>query len=48
MLTMATGGVVIAAGWRVTPGINIPAGLITVCLVVAALTTVGPPAAGSR
>lgn len=48
MLTMALGGVVIAAGWRVTPGINIPAGLITIYLVVTSLTTVRPPAAGSR
>ena len=48
MLTTAFCGVMIAAGRRVAPAINIPAGLITAYLVVTAMTTVRPPAAGLR
>jgi len=48
MLTTAVLGMVIAAGRDVAPAVNIPAGLLTSYLVVTALTTVRPPAAGSR
>lgn len=47
MLTMAVCGIVLTAGrpWQV---VNIPAALLTSYLVITALTTVRPPAAGSR
>ncbi len=48
MLTMSVGGIVMAAGRGVAPAVNIPAALLTAYLVVTALTTVRPPAAGSR
>ena len=48
MLTMSVGGLVIAAGRGVAPATNIPAALLTSYLAVTALTTVRPPAAGSR
>jgi len=48
MLTTAVFGIVIAAGRGVVPAVNIPAGLLTSYLVITALTTVRPPAAGSR
>ena len=48
MLTMATFGLMIAAGRGVAPAVNIPAGLISLYLVVTSLTTVRPPAAGAH
>lgn len=48
MLLMCIAGLVVAAGRGVAPAINIPAALLTAYLVVTALTTVRPPAAGSR
>ena len=48
MLTMSVLGIVISAGRGVAPRINIPAALLTAYLVVTALTTVRPPAAGAR
>ncbi len=48
MLTMSLSGMVIAAARGVAPAINIPSALLTACLVVSALTTVRPVAAGSR
>jgi len=48
MLTTAVFGIVIAAGRGVVPAVNIPAGLLTSYLVITALITVRPPAAGSR
>lgn len=48
MLTMCVAGVTIAAGRGVAPELNIPAGLVTACLVITALTTVRPPTAGAR
>lgn len=49
MLVTAVGGAVIAGGRGVAPSINIPAALLTSCLVITALTTVRPaPVLGSR
>lgn len=48
MLTMCVAGTTIAAVRNVAPAINIPAGLLTAYLVITSLTTVRPPAAGSR
>jgi uncharacterized membrane protein len=48
MLTMASCGLVIAAGRGVAPAVNIPAALLTSYLVITALTTVRPLAADSR
>jgi uncharacterized membrane protein len=48
MLTTALCGIVIAAGRNVAPVVNIPAGLLTSYLVITSLTTVRPPARGSR
>jgi uncharacterized membrane protein len=48
MLTMAIGGVVLAALRGAAPEMNIPAGLTTAYLVVTALITVQPPSAASR
>jgi len=48
MLTRCVGGLVMAAVRGVAPAINIPAALLTAYLVVTALVTVRPPAAGSR
>ena len=48
MLTMCAAGGGIAAVRGVTPALNVPAALLTAYLVVTALTTVRPPAAGSR
>lgn len=48
MLTMSLSGMVIAAVRGVAPAINIPSALLTACLVVSALTTVRPVAAGWR
>lgn len=42
MLTMSLAGVTIAAVRGVAPDLNIPAGLITACLVSTGLTTVRP------
>jgi uncharacterized membrane protein len=48
MLTMAIGGVLIAAVRGAAPAMNIPAGLTTAYLVVTGLITVRPPSAASR
>lgn len=48
MLTMSIFGTVIAAVRGVEPLMNVPAGLLTVYLVITGLTTVRPLAAGSR
>lgn len=49
MLLTAVGGTVIAVGRGVAPSINIPAALLTSCLVITALTTVRPASTlGSR
>lgn len=48
MLTMCVGGLIIAAVRGIAPAINIPSALLTAYLVVTALTTVRPPARGSR
>jgi hypothetical protein len=47
MLTMCVAGTAVAAVRGVAPELNVPAGLLTACLVVTALTTVRP-AAGAR
>jgi uncharacterized membrane protein len=48
MLAMCPAGLMISAVRGVAPAINIPAGLLTAYLIITALTTVRPPAAGSR
>jgi len=48
MLTTAIFGLVIAVVRRVAPAINVPAALLTSYLVITSLTTLRPPAAGSR
>jgi hypothetical protein len=48
MLTMCVAGVAMAAGRGVAPAVNIPVGVLTAYLVITSLTTVRPPAAGSR
>ena len=48
MLTMSVTGMLMAAVRGVAPAINIPTAALTAYLVVTALTTVRPPAAGSR
>jgi hypothetical protein len=48
MLTMCTGGLLIAVVRGVAPAINIPAALLTAYLVITALLTVRPLAAGKR
>lgn len=48
MLTMCTGGIVLAIVRNAGPEINIPAALITASLVVTALTTVRPPTPATR
>lgn len=48
MLTMSLFGMAIAVTRDVAPAVNLPAGLLTTYLVVTALTTVRPPASGSR
>ncbi len=48
MLPMSLFGLVMAIGRNVAPSINVPAGLLTAYLVVTALTTVRPLAAGQR
>jgi uncharacterized membrane protein len=48
MLTMCLAGVMIAAIRSVAPAINIPAGLLTLYLVITSLATVRPPASRSR
>jgi hypothetical protein len=48
MLTVAVAGTAIAAIRNVAPALNIPAALLTSYLVITALTTVRPPAAGAR
>src|SRR5688572_3365751 len=48
MLTMTVCGFVIAAGRGVAPAINIPAALLTSCLVITGFTTVRPATPRSR
>jgi uncharacterized membrane protein len=48
MLTMSVTGMLISAVEEVTPAINLPAASLTFYLVITSLTTVRPPAAGSR
>jgi len=48
ILTMCVLGLVMAVGRNVAPAVNVPAALLTSYLVITALTTVRPPAAGSR
>lgn len=48
MLTMCLAGGTIAAMWSRSPGINLPAALLTAYLVITALLTVRPPVAGER
>ena len=48
MLTMCLFGTLIATIRGVAPAVNIPAGVLTAYLVITALTTVRPPAAGAR
>jgi hypothetical protein len=48
MVAMSLMGATMAAVLGVSPAANIPAGLLTTYLVVTALTTVRPPAAGAR
>src|SRR5688572_9776840 len=48
MLVMSLFGALMAAVRGVAPAVNIPAGTLTAYLVITALTTVRPPAAGSR
>jgi hypothetical protein len=48
MLTMCAAGLAMAVGRNVAPAVNIPAAVLTAYLVITALTTVRPPAAGSR
>jgi len=47
MLVLSISGAVMAAG-RAWAAVNIPAGLLTAYLAITGLTTVRPPAAGSR
>ena len=48
MLPMALAGMTMAIARGVATALNVPAALLTVYLVVTALTTVRPPAAGAR
>lgn len=48
MLAMAAAGVTMAIARGRAPAINVPAGTLTAYLVLTALTTVRPPAAGAR
>ncbi|NIR45230.1 MAG: DUF2306 domain-containing protein [Gemmatimonadetes bacterium] len=48
ILAMALCGIVLAVGRNAAPAMNIPAAALTLYLVVTALITVRPPAAGSR
>jgi len=48
MLTLAVGGIVIAALRNVAPALNIPAGLIAAYLVITGLTAVKPLEKGGR
>ena len=48
MLTVSVTGLLVSAVEGVAPAINIPTGLLTFYLVITSLTTVRPPAAGSR
>jgi len=48
MVAMSLLGMVMAAGRGVAPAINIPAGSLSAYLVITALATVRPPAAGAR
>ena len=48
MVTMAITGMLISAVEGVAPAINVPSALLTFYLVITSLTTVRPPAAGSR
>jgi hypothetical protein len=48
MLTMASFGMTMAAVRNVAPALNVPVALLTSYLVITSLTTVRPPAIGSR
>jgi len=48
MVTMAVAGMTMAVVRGKAPAVNVPAGLLTSYLVITALTTVRPPAAGLR
>jgi hypothetical protein len=48
MLTASVTGLLMAVVRGVAPAINIPAALLTACLVITALTTIRPPSAASR
>ena len=48
MLVMCTGGLTLAISGDVAQAVNLPAGLLTAYLVVTALTTVRPVAAGAH
>jgi uncharacterized membrane protein len=48
MLTLSVTGMLISAVEGVAPAINVPSALLTFYLVITSLTTVRPPAAGSR
>ena len=48
ILTTCVFGTLIAIVRGVAPALNVPAGVLTAYLVITALTTVRPPAAGSR
>jgi uncharacterized membrane protein len=48
MLTMAVTGMLVSAIEGVAPAMNVPTALLTAYLVITSLTTVRPPARGSR
>jgi uncharacterized membrane protein len=48
MVTMTITGMLVAAVEGVAPAINVPSALLTFYLVITSVTTVRPPAAGSR
>ena len=48
MLIMCAGGFLVSAVRGVAPAINIPASLVSACLVITALTTVRPPSSVTR
>jgi uncharacterized membrane protein len=48
MLTTAVFGMIISAARDVAPAVNFPAGLLTSYLVITSLSTLRPPARGSR
>jgi uncharacterized membrane protein len=48
MLGMCVLGFVLAVGRKAAPAVNVPAAMLTAYLVITGLTTVRPPAGGSR